>query len=85
LLSEQKTSSQDSFNSLAIFLPSTMFDSQVFSIISPLVFSEIDNPDAIDLPYFVDDVIASWKVVQATIASLSLKKILLSASSITRE
>jgi hypothetical protein len=78
-LSEWKSSSQDSFTSLAIFLLSAMLDSQVFSIISTLVHSKMDKLEAIDTPTFVDDMTASWKVVREIISSLSLKQILFNA------
>jgi hypothetical protein len=52
LLSEHKVYSQDSFTSFAIFLPSAMLDSQVFSMISPLVHSEMGNLGAISIPSF---------------------------------
>jgi hypothetical protein len=78
LLSESKSSSQNSFTSLAIFLLSSMLDSQVFSIISPMVFSEMDKLEAIATP-FSDDTTASYKVVQAAITSFSLKQMLFNA------
>jgi hypothetical protein len=83
LLSKWKSSLQKSLTSLAIFLLSTMLDSQAFSIISPLVYSEIDNLEFIATPSFVDDTNASWKVVREKIASLSLKQMLFNALSIT--
>jgi hypothetical protein len=56
-----------------------MLDSQVFSIISPLIYSETENLEAIATPSFSDDTTASWKVVQEEIYSLSLKKMLFNA------
>jgi hypothetical protein len=79
LLSESKSSSQNSFTSLAIFLLSAMLDSQVFSIISPMVCSETDNLEAIATPSFSDDTTASYKVVRAVITSFSLKQMLFNA------
>ena len=56
-----------------------MLDSQAFSIIPPLLYSETDNLEAIATPPFVDDTTASWKVVRAAIASLYLKQMLFNA------
>jgi hypothetical protein len=72
LLGEWKASSQNSFTSLAIFLLSAMLDSQVFSIISPLIFFKMDKLEAIATPSFFDDTNASCKVFQEEIDSLSL-------------
>jgi hypothetical protein len=48
-----------------------MLDSQVFSMISPLVCSEMVNLGAIVIPSLADDMTASWKVVRADSLSFS--------------
>jgi hypothetical protein len=56
-----------------------MLDSQVFSIVSPMVYSKMDNLEAIATPSFSDDTTASYKVVWVAITSLSLKQMLFNA------
>jgi hypothetical protein len=79
LLSKQNISLHSPFISLTSLLLSSILASQVFNIMSPLIFSSTVNLGILEVSGIYsleDDMISFWKALRAVVASLSLKSIL---------